>query len=125
MPSSVRHTTFDAADAYAQATFWAEVVGGRVSDEDAPGDEEALVVSDGPPLLFVQVPDAKTVKNRVHLDLQPEGTRADEVRRLTALGATVVDDRTRPDGRGWVVMADPEGNEFCVERGPDEAPGVR
>ena len=122
MPSTVRHTTFDAADAFLLATFWAEVVGGRVSDDDAPGDPEALVVSDGPPLLFVQVPDAKRVKNRVHLDLQPDGTRADEVRRLTDLGATVVDDRTRPDGRGWVVMADPEGNEFCVESGRGDQP---
>lgn len=117
MPSSVRHTTFDAVDPYALATFWAQVVGGRLSDDDDPGDDDALVESDGPPLLFVRVPDRKTVKNRVHLDLQPDGTRADEVLRLTQLGATVVDDRTGPDGGGWVVMADPEGNEFCVERG--------
>ena len=122
MPSSVRHTTFDAADPYAIATFWAQVVGGRVTDEDAPGDAEVLVESDGPPLLFVRVPDAKTVKNRVHLDLQPDGTRADEVRRLSELGASVVDDRTGPDGRGWVVMADPEGNEFCVEHGRQDPP---
>jgi predicted enzyme related to lactoylglutathione lyase len=118
----VRHTTFDAADPYVLATFWAQVVGGRVTDEDEPGDDDALVVSDGPPLLFVRVPGAKTVKNRVHLDLQPDGTRADEVRRLTELGATVVDDRTEPDGRGWVVMVDPEGNEFCVERGRQDLP---
>jgi predicted enzyme related to lactoylglutathione lyase len=122
MSSSVRHTTFDAADPYAIATFWAQVVGGRVTDEDEPGDDEVLVVSDGPPLLFVRVPDPKAVKNRVHLDLEPHGTRAEEVRRLSQLGATVVDDRTGPDGRGWVVMADPEGNEFCVERGGQDLP---
>jgi hypothetical protein len=57
------------------------------------------------------------VKNRLHLDLQPQGIRRDdEVQRLLGLGATVVGDRRRPDGTGWVTMADPEGNEFCVER---------
>jgi predicted enzyme related to lactoylglutathione lyase len=123
MTSSVRHTTFDAADPYTLAMFWAQVVGGRVTDEDEPGDDDALVESDGPPLLFVRVPDAKTVKNRVHLDLEPLGSRAEEVRRLSELGASVVDDRVRPDGSGWVVMADPEGNEFCVERGRNDLAG--
>jgi predicted enzyme related to lactoylglutathione lyase len=123
MTSSVRHTTFDAADPYTLAMFWAQVVGGRVTDEDEPGDDDALVESDGPPLLFVRVPDAKTVKNRVHLDLEPLGSRAEEVRRLSELGASVVDDRVRPDGSGWVVMADPEGNEFCVERGRNDPAG--
>jgi hypothetical protein len=103
--------------------FWAQVVGGRVTDEDEPGDDDVLVESDGPPLLFVRVPDAKTVKNRVHLDLEPRGSRAEEVRRLSELGASVVDDRVRPDGSGWVVMADPEGNEFCVERGRNDPAG--
>lgn len=57
----------------------------------------------------------------MHLDLQPtEGTRDDGVRRLVALGANMVADRRRPDGSGWVVMADPEGNEFCVERSDEE-----
>ena len=123
MTSSVRHTTVDAADPYTLAMFWAQVVGGRVTDEDEPGDDDALVESDGPPLLFVRVPDAKTVKNRVHLDLEPRGSRAEEVRRLSELGASVVDDRVRPDGSGWVVMADPEGNEFCVERGRNDPAG--
>jgi predicted enzyme related to lactoylglutathione lyase len=123
MTSSVRHTTFDAADPYTLAMFWAQVVAGRVTDEDEPGDDDALVESDGPPLLFVRVPDAKTVKNRVHLDLEPLGSRAEEVRRLSELGASVVDDRVRPDGSGWVVMADPEGNEFCVERGRNDPAG--
>ncbi|MGW2993859.1 VOC family protein [Streptomyces sp. NPDC001193] len=72
----------------------------------------------GPTLLFVRVPEGKAAKNRIHLDLKPNGrTRADEVARVQALGARLVADRTRPDGRGWVVLADPEGNEFCVERG--------
>jgi Glyoxalase-like domain len=63
------------------------------------------------------VPDAKLVKNRLHLDLRPvEGDRDTELARLLDLGATEVDDRRLSDGRGWVVLADPEGNEFCILR---------
>jgi predicted enzyme related to lactoylglutathione lyase len=63
--------------------------------------------------------EGKAVKNRVHLDLAPPSPEQwdEEFRRILALGATVVDDRRKPDGTGWVVLADPEGNEFCVERG--------
>jgi hypothetical protein len=60
---------------------------------------------------------AKQVKNRVHLDLEPvEGSREEELARLLALGAREVADLRRPDGTGWVVLADPEGNEFCILR---------
>ncbi|MFF0436544.1 VOC family protein [Streptomyces sp. NPDC004327] len=121
MTSLVRHITIDCSDAYALASFWAQVIDGRVTDEDSPGDPEALVESAGTGLLFVQVPDRKSTKNRVHLDLQPQDrTRDEEVERVAGLGATVVDDRRRPDGTGWVVMADPEGNEFCIERSKAE-----
>lgn len=124
MTSLVRHTTFDCSDAYALATFWAAVLDGKVSDEDHPGDPEALVTSEGAALLFVTVPDAKSVKNRVHLDLQPQDrTRDEEVDRLLALGATLVGDHRLPDGRGWVTLADIEGNEFCVERSAGERAG--
>ncbi|MEV0981222.1 VOC family protein [Streptomyces sp. NPDC049915] len=65
-------------------------------------------------LLFQRVPEPKTVKNRLHLDLHPgEGRRADEVERLKGLGASVLREVKEPSGQ-WVVMADPEGNEFCV-----------
>ena len=65
-------------------------------------------------LLFQRVPEAKTVKNRLHLDLHPgAGRRAGEVERLTELGASVLREMKEPSGE-WVVMADPEGNEFCV-----------
>jgi len=68
-------------------------------------------------LLFIPGPDTKTVKNRLHLDVQPiDGGRDQEVERLVGIGATIVDDRRNPDGTGWVVMTDPGGNEFCVER---------
>jgi hypothetical protein len=72
-------------------------------------------------LLFVEVPERKQVKNRVHLDLAPaEGTRDQELARLVEVGATVVDDLRREDGPGWVVLADPEGNEFCILRSDAE-----
>ncbi|MFE9496850.1 VOC family protein [Streptomyces collinus] len=65
-------------------------------------------------LLFQRVPEAKTVKNRLHLDLHPgAGRRAEEVARLEALGARVLREVKEPGGE-WVLMADPEGNEFCV-----------
>ena len=71
-------------------------------------------------LLFIEVPDVKPVKNRLHLDLRPLDTREAEVDRLLGRGATLLADRRRTDGSGWVTMADPEGNEFCVLRGDQE-----
>ncbi|MPZ95585.1 MAG: VOC family protein [Propionibacteriales bacterium] len=124
MASLVRHITIDCADAYRLATFWAEVLDSSVSDEDQPGDPEALVSAAGAALLFVTVPEPKAVKNRVHLDLQPQDrTRDEEVDRLLSLGATLVADHRRPDGRGWATLADLEGNEFCVERSAPELAG--
>jgi predicted enzyme related to lactoylglutathione lyase len=122
MSSLVRHITFDTHDPYALGTFWAQVVGGRLQDDDNPGDPAALVTTaDGLALLFEKNPDEKAVKNRVHLDLQPqERTRDDEVTWLQTIGASVFSDQRRPDGTGWVVMQDPEGNEFCVERSAAE-----
>jgi predicted enzyme related to lactoylglutathione lyase len=120
----VRHITFDAHDPYALAQFWSRLTGYVMTDEDAPDDDEVLIVPNQPGvsgLLFQRVPDDKTVKNRIHLDIQPpSGTRDEEVERLLGLGARIVDDRRTEDGTGWVVMADPEGNEFCVERGAVE-----
>ncbi|MDQ8704582.1 VOC family protein [Streptomyces sp. LHD-70] len=124
MTSHVRHLTYDSHDAYAQAVFWAEALGGKVSDEDVPGDPEALVEWAGTPMLFVTVPEPKAVKNRLHVDLQPQDrTRDEEVARLLALGARQVADHRVADGRGWVTLADPEGNEFCVERSVQEREG--
>lgn len=117
MQPVVRNITIDCHDPYVLAQFWTKVFGVPMHPDDNPGDPEAVVdVGEGRPvLLFERVPEAKTVKNRVHVDLQPGQPRDDEVVRLVALGATQVDDRRRPDGTGWVVLADPEGNEFCVE----------
>ncbi|MFF5496841.1 VOC family protein [Streptomyces aquilus] len=119
MTSLIRHVTIDCADAYGLATFWSKVLDQPLHEEDEPGDPMALIEAAG--VLFVSVPETKTAKNRVHFDLQPQDrTRDEEVERLLALGASVVDDQRRPDGTGWVVMADPEGNEFCVERSQAE-----
>lgn len=116
MTSLVQHLTIDCADAYKLACFWAEVLGSAVSDDDEPGDPEALVESPRAALLFVTVPERKSAKNRIHVDLRPDDrTRDEEVERLLALGATLVADHRKPNGRGWATLADPEGNEFCVE----------
>ncbi|MGW3243856.1 VOC family protein [Streptomyces sp. NPDC001070] len=125
MTSAIHHVTIDCADAYRLGSFWALVLDRPLHDDDKPGDPEALIEIDGGPgLLFVTVPDPKSVKNRVHLDVQPQDrTRDEEVERLLLLGATQVDDQRRPDGSGWVVLADPEGNEFCVERSAAERAG--
>ncbi|MEV8095303.1 VOC family protein [Kitasatospora sp. NPDC085879] len=125
MSSLVRHITIDCADAYRLGTFWAAALDSKVHDDDKPGDPEALVEAQGSALLFVTVPEPKSVKNRVHLDLQPQDrTRDEEVERLLALGAAPVADHRRPDGTGWVTLADPEGNEFCVERSAAERAGA-
>jgi hypothetical protein len=117
MTSSVHYMTFDSHDPYAQASWWAQVLGGRIGAEDNPGDPEASVEGPATPLLFVAVPEDKTIKNRAHLDLIPEDrTRDEEVEHVIGLGARFLDDQRRPDGRGWVVLADPEGNEFCILR---------
>lgn len=125
MTSRISHTSVDARDAYAQSVWWALVLGMREDPEDPnePGHEECLLFSaDGRTrLLFIEVPEAKAVKNRLHLDLRPvAGTRDEEVARLLDHGATQVADLRRPDGGGWVTLADPEGNEFCVLRGDAE-----
>ncbi|MGW6304811.1 VOC family protein [Streptomyces niveus] len=125
MPTFIRHLTIDCAPPYLPlevATFWSQVLGLPIDEEDEPDDDESCVLTpEGhPDLLFVRVPEGKTVKNRIHFDLAPELRRDEEVERLTALGAKIEDDRRKPNGRGWVVMTDPAGNEFCIEGNPAE-----
>jgi predicted enzyme related to lactoylglutathione lyase len=118
-----RHLTIDAANPYDLAVFWSTATGWPVSDLDKPGDEEVLVEAPAPipGLLFIAVPEGKSVKNRVHLDWVPEDrTRNEEVDRLLTLGATIHEDHRTPEGPGWVTMHDPEGNEFCIERSARE-----
>jgi hypothetical protein len=130
MTSLISHTTIDCHNAYELSQWWKQVLGyvDLVDDPNEPGHEECLILSrdTGHRLLFIEVPDEKKGKNRIHLDLRPtDVTRDHEVVRLVSLGATEVDDRrdVRGDGAGWVVLADPEGNEFCVLRSEAERAG--
>jgi hypothetical protein len=119
VPTRLVHIAVDAADPGRLAGFWAAVLGWRVLDEgggefgiEPPGYRYPDPVA--VPLVFVPVPEPKTVKNRVHLDLATESDEHQraEVDRLLGLGATPAD-----IGQGdvpWVVLRDPEGNEFCV-----------
>lgn len=121
----MHNITFDCADPYRLAGFWSRVTGYQEdpNNPNEPDDPEALLVTPdgGPNLLFVPVPEGKSVKNRVHLDLQPtDRTRDQEVDRVVGLGASLIADHRQSDGTGWAVLADPEGNEFCVERSAAE-----
>jgi hypothetical protein len=121
---TIRNITIDCVDPYRQAQFWGKVTGWREDPDDPnnPGDPEGRIVDGhGISLLFIPVPEGKTIKNRVHLDLMPtERSRDQEVSRLLGLGARLVEDHRQPDGPGWVVLADLEGNEFCIERSMQE-----
>jgi predicted enzyme related to lactoylglutathione lyase len=114
MSAVLREIIIDCNDPERVATFWSGVLGWSVN-QNAGGFWMSESGAPFPDLLlvFVQVPEAKSGKNRLHLDVSPSGCdRDDEVERLLALGATRVD-----VGQGeqpWVVLADPEGNEFCV-----------
>ncbi len=121
MTSVLENVAIDCADAYELARFWSAVTGCPVHPDARPGDHETQVMlSEGPVLYFNQVPEPKTVKNRLHLCLRPTTSREEEVERLLGLGATLVADQRQPDGAGWAVLADPEGNEFCVLRSASE-----
>src|SRR5690554_5173936 len=100
----------DCHDFTALGTWWADALGWEVIAQD-DGEMEVRNPAGGPTLLFLDTPDEKVVKNRLHLDFVPDDQAA-EVERLLGLGATRAD-----VGQGeqtWVVLADPEGNEFCV-----------
>jgi predicted enzyme related to lactoylglutathione lyase len=119
MTLRVQAIDIDANDPAALATFWQELLGWRRTHEE---DDEVVLEppagspEDGvaPDLLFLKVPEGKQAKNRIHLDLRPDDRDA-EVARAEALGATRVD-VGQDDSVTWVVLADPEGNEFCILR---------
>jgi hypothetical protein len=122
VPASVRIQALcvDSRDPARIAGFWQSALGWRRTSED---DEEIVLEppagspEDGvaPDLLFLRVPEGKAVKNRLHLDLKPNDQAA-EVARLEALGARRVD-VGQDDDVSWIVLADPDGNEFCVLKG--------
>ena len=120
MSLSLQCITVDAHNPKALAEFWAEVLGWTVGED---GDDIGWWIerelndpnkTGFPDILFLKVPDSKVVKNRLHLDLRP-GDQAAEVARLESLGAKRVDiGQSAEPTCTWIVMADPEGNEFCV-----------
>ncbi len=119
MTLSVDALTIDCHDPKLLADFWCAALGYRLDEIDAEG---AVVTPDAGPgwtMLFQTVPDEKRVKNRLHLDVRSSGSMAAEVARLEQIGATAII-RVDEGGNFWTVMGDPEGNEFCVLRGPED-----
>jgi catechol 2,3-dioxygenase-like lactoylglutathione lyase family enzyme len=125
MDIRIEHVSIDTTDPQRIAPFWAAALGWRIDGEE--GDEIGIEPPEGSPeagvvpdILFLRVPEQKAVKNRLHLCLRPKDQAA-EVARLESLGATRVNVGQGPEAT-WVVLADPDGNEFCVLRAlrPDE-----
>jgi Glyoxalase-like domain len=117
MASVIKSVSFDCVDARALAAFWAAALGTDV-DDDATSDRAYVEAAGwgGPNMWFNQVPEPpRAAKNRMHFDLRAPDTMDAEVQRLVALGATV---QERDDHHA--IMADPEGNVFCVELGPGD-----
>lgn len=119
MASRTSNFCIDSHDPAAQARWWGEVLEDFTlppADEQAEWDDECwLLGPDDREMIFIKVPEPKTVKNRMHVCVRPtDRTREEEVDRLLGLGASMVDDRRTAPDRGWAVLADPEGNEFCV-----------
>jgi catechol 2,3-dioxygenase-like lactoylglutathione lyase family enzyme len=124
MPVTVSEIVIDCHDPEHLARFWCEVLGWHIVGHEDDGSVEIGDPSQSPlTILFEPVPEPKVAKNRLHLDVRPVGaSQQDELDRLHALGATDVD-----VGQGeqtWVVLADPEGNEFCLLRGESQPPSV-
>ncbi len=124
MTSRIAAISIDAVDPRRVAEFWCAVLGWEIHNLDASGAD--IGPSDGslPTIDIGRVPEKKAVKNRLHLDLRADGSaQSDELRRLLDLGAQRVDVGQTPDCT-WVVLADPEGNEFCLlSRSVQEIPG--
>ena len=102
------------------AEWWAQVLGWQVLEDEDPDDDEVAIgdpASSPLTLLFLQVPEAKTIKNRLHLDLRPPdgSTQQAELARLLGLGARRID-VGQEASVSWLVLADPEGDEFCLLR---------
>ena len=126
MSARLSELAIDARDSWALADWWSAVLETPVKEKGHEGGMRFATLA--PPdslreIVIIDVPEGKTVKNRVHLDLRPHGCdQATELERLKALGATEID-----IGQGdqtWIVLADPEGNEFCLLRGRFDEPAA-
>jgi hypothetical protein len=114
MGSRFTELVIDAADPERLARFWMAVLGWQPTGRYERSVEIADPDGGGPSLTFVPVPDEKKGKNRLHIDVNPIGCdQQQEVERLIGLGARRAD-VGQGDGKSWVVLADPEGNELCV-----------
>ena len=120
MTSTVSGVAIDANDLELVARFWCDVLGYQELERD---EGIISIGGSGPDIDVLRVPEPKSVKNRLHLDLRASGSSTeDELERLLALGARRVDVGQAPDV-SWTVLADPEGNEFCLLGTPADATG--
>jgi hypothetical protein len=114
MPSRLAAIVIDAVNPQLIAGFWCEVLGWQVVEEEEGVITIAAADGSWPTIDVAPVPESKTIKNRLHLDLRADGTStAVELDRLYSLGARPAD-VGQPADASWVVLADPEGNEFCL-----------
>ena len=125
MTSCVSHTTIDCLNAFDLSEWWKPVLGytDLSDDPNAVGDDHCMILDPdtGHRILFIEVDDLRSSDGRIHLDLAPTDRRRDEeIDRVVALGATEVADRRNSDGTGWMVLADPDGNHFCILRSDEE-----
>jgi predicted enzyme related to lactoylglutathione lyase len=112
--SRIAVIALDAVEPRVVADFWCRVLGWQIVDENTDGLSIAAADGAGPTIDVLAVPEGKAVKNRLHLDLRADGmTTAEELDRLLSLGARPTDVGQEP-GVSWVVLSDPEGNEFCL-----------
>jgi hypothetical protein len=111
MTLSWEELVVDCEDFIAQGHWWADALGWQIIDENDENIELRNPTGAGPTLLFLNVPEGKTVKNRLHLDFVPDDQNV-EVERLLSMGATRAEVGQKDEP--WVVLSDPEGNEFCV-----------
>lgn len=114
MPSRIAVIVIDAVNPPVIAEFWCAVLGWQVIEQDDEGTGIAAPDGTWPRIDILPVPEPKTTKNRLHLDLRADqASTADELQRLLGLGARRVEVGQAPEV-SWVVLADPEGNEFCL-----------
>jgi hypothetical protein len=112
MPARLANVTFDCDDPQLVARFWSSALDRPLGPDPSPYFVALTPADGGPSYFFIKVPEPKTVKNRVHVDLVADD-RETEVARLVSLGATRVAERDEW-GHSWTVMLDPEQNEFCI-----------